>query len=191
MAGTRNRLWLKLVPMGGLAVLLFSGLAGNLFGDSVPSIPPEARYKNQQVTMPPEIVAFVIERGNLAESIARQQQLELSPDIIAYFEAVKAGRLGESQVLAAELQKQAKTTNSTSLLKGPVWQVCLDVVLVAEALADRRSGGCRRAAPGATPSHCTPTRYGDAGGRDRHQLTPVPASQRVRRGVLRPRDHVV
>jgi len=136
VAGTRNRLWLKLVPMGGLAVLLFSGLAGNLFGDSVPSIPPEARYKNQQVTMPPEIVAFVIERGNLAESIARQQQLELSPDIIAYFEAVKAGRLGESQVLAAELQKQAKTTNSTSLLKGPVWQVCLDVVLVAEALAD-------------------------------------------------------
>jgi tetratricopeptide (TPR) repeat protein len=96
-------------------------------------IPAEYRYKNQDVTLPPEAMAFVSAKEQQAETLARQENLELEPAIKNYFTVVKAGHLGKSQQLFEDLSDQARSTNANAQLKGPIQQVLLDVTCAVEA----------------------------------------------------------
>ena len=98
-------------------------------------IPPEYRYKNQQVALPPEIATFVTAKERQAEAFANRQNLELEPAIKNYFAAVKAGRVGKAQQLYYDLSEQART-NVTGQLNSPIRQIVVDVVLAVDALGE-------------------------------------------------------
>jgi len=99
-------------------------------------IPPDYRYKNQQVALPPEIAAFISAKEKQAEDLAQQLNLELDPAIKKYFTIAKSGRIGESQQLFGDINDQANSTNVVGQLAGPIWQVIIDAKLAVDAYGE-------------------------------------------------------
>jgi hypothetical protein len=99
-------------------------------------IPPENRYKNQNVTLPPEIATFISAKEQQAEALAKRQNFELDTAIKNYFDAVKVGHIGQSQQLFHDIFEQAHSTNVTGQLNGPIWQVVMDASLAVGAVGN-------------------------------------------------------
>ncbi len=99
-------------------------------------IPAEYRYKYQEVILPPEISFFINAKEQQAAALAQQQKLALDPITKIYFEQVKAGHVGEAQILFQDIYERAHDTNVTGQLNGPVWGVALDAALVVDAVGD-------------------------------------------------------
>jgi len=94
-------------------------------------IPPEYRYKKQNVTLPPEILSFIKAKEQQAEAFARQQNQELDPALKNYFSLVKAGRVGESQELFQNMR--SSTIQKSAWL---IWQIVIDAVLAVDAVGN-------------------------------------------------------
>jgi hypothetical protein len=83
-------------------VLLAAAVAGFIWWNQSPkmeAIPPDYRFKNQNVTLPTEVASFISAKEQQAKAFAQQQNSELEPAIKKYFAAVKAGHVGKAQQL--------------------------------------------------------------------------------------------
>jgi hypothetical protein len=98
------------------------------------ALPAGFRYKNQQVTLPPEIAAFIAAKEREAEGLVHRQNQELDPAIKDYFTQVLAGHLGAAQLVFHGLSGKKEDPGGSSQSKGPVWQDLIDADLTVDAL---------------------------------------------------------
>jgi hypothetical protein len=97
------------------------------------AIPEQYRYRHPKATLPPEVAAFVAAKEKQAHTLVQKQGLKLDPAVQGYFDALKAGRIGESQQLHYDSRFNKE---SHPQLEGPLGQLLIDVVLTADALGE-------------------------------------------------------
>ena len=122
------------------AVILVSATVGATAFVSIKAIsaeiPAEYRYKNQYVTLPPEIAAFLNAKEQQAEALAQKQKFTLDRIVKSYFDEAKAGHVGVAQILFQDISERAHDTNVTGQLKSPIWGVIIDAALTVDAVGE-------------------------------------------------------
>lgn len=87
----------------------------------------------EQISLPPEITAFIGFKEQLANDLAQQDGFEVDADFKNFFTAAKAGHAREAEQFLLAIKKNSYGTNLTPALKSPLPQIAVDVALAYEA----------------------------------------------------------
>src|SRR6266496_4002886 len=88
---------------------------------------------------PPQIAQFIAKKEAQARALAKELDLEISPDVWAYFRTAQTGKMSAVTNAFQRLKKrssQYEGSKNDSTVGTPVWQTLLEVELAVEAFAD-------------------------------------------------------
>jgi len=102
---------------------------------ATPSQPAQAASKSTD-GLPPEIQSFIKDKEAHARDLAKKLEIDVSPDVWAYFGTAQTGQLAATTNAFERLKKRSSQYEGSSddpTVGTPVWQVAVEVELAVEA----------------------------------------------------------